>query len=502
MTGVASERPPNTLLAGVMAEAKISNKGLATRVRAEAARIGHDAKPDHVAVSRWLSGGRPHDDTIRCIAVVLGAKLGRKVAFAEIGFDLVPESRDEEVDVLAEAATYPASSAHAVELLAKITEGDLADSPALASSGWTSNAGPGIITGYLFGDPSGSGFAEPLFESSSDVAERIRGTIKYFMDLDFQFGGGHTRKMLLFYWKTEIIPELQRNYPERVRREIFAAAAEAAQIIGWSAYDAGRHGFAQWYFTQGLELARAAGDSVMGARLLSNLSHQANYLGEFGEAAQFARAAQSAIAGNSTGTVNVMLLAMEARAQASLGDERGAAGTLHRAEQLFDRRDVSVDPEWIAYFDHLEFAGEAAHVFRDLGKPVETQRFVELAVDPRDTPPRTRAFIGMVQAAGALASGDVNEAVAIATDAVNLAGGLKSSRYRRYVSDFQASLVDRHAAHPAVLAFGELVTATQPRLWVPESARTASNRATSRREASSSSPDIRRQSPETQQRSA
>jgi hypothetical protein len=62
---------------------------------------------------------------------------------------------------------------------------------------------------------------------------------------------------------------------------------------------------------------------VLGARLMSSLSHQANYLGQFQDALQLARAAQSAAAGRATPTVLSMFLAMEARALASLGDAAG-----------------------------------------------------------------------------------------------------------------------------------------------------------------------------------
>jgi hypothetical protein len=96
---------------------------------------------------------------------------------------------------------------------------------------------------------------------------------------------------------------------------------------------------------------------------------------------------------------------------------------------------------------------------------------VAQAIDPVLTPPRTRAFIGMVSAAGALAAGDLDEALSVATSAVELAGALKSSRYLRYVSDFHRSLA-AHGNHPGVREFGELIRGRRT-LWVPESARPA-----------------------------
>lgn len=463
---MGAEREPNRLLAAVMGQAGVSNKGLATRVRAEAAKAGHDISPDHVSVRRWLDGVRPHDDTIRCIAAALGGKLGRKVTLAEIGFDSVVEVA--EVDLVDEGMLYLPKSEQAVDLLAALTSADLSDSPALAASAWVSAVAPSVIVGYLFAEPQRVEYAGPLAESGADVAGRIRATIRYLMDLDFRFGGGHTRKMLLIYWNTEIVPALRRCYPGVIRREVMSAAADAAQLLGWSAYDAGRHGVAQRYFVQGLRLAREANDRLMGGQILSNLSHQANYLGNFSEAIQFARAAQAATVGEASATVSAMFLAMEARALASIGDARACAAVLHRAEQVFDQSSPSEDPDWISYFDAWELAGETAHCFRDLGQPHETRLFVARAIDPIRTPARTRAFIDMVGAAGALRAGDLDQAVSIATDAVRSAGSLRSSRYIRYVTDFQKSLTEKNASHPSVREFTELVRVSYPTLMIPE----------------------------------
>lgn len=500
MLSVATTREPNRLLAAVMEEAGISNKGLASRVRAEAEKQGLTVSTDHVAVRRWLNGVRPHADTIPCIAAALGAKLGRNVMPAEIGFheELTAPTSDG-VDA---GAQYQPAPEQAVEVLDSLTTADLADSTSLASADWASAATPAVITRYLFAEPPRIEYAATLEDAGKDIAGRIRSTIRYFMDLDFQFGGGHTRRMILFYWKTEIVPALRQNYPEAIRRHIFSAAADAAEVLGWSAYDDGRHGAGQRYFIQGLRLAREADDHIMGGQILANLSHQANYLGNYSEAIQYARAAHSATTGKAPATVSAMFLAMEARALASIGDARGCAEILNRAEKMFEQSNPDEDPDWISYFDALELAGEAAHCFRDLGRAAETQQFVLHAVDPVRTPPRTRAFIDMVSAASALGAGNLDEAVAIATNAVNLAGGLQSSRYVRYLDDFYRSLVARDGSHSSVREFTELIQGSYPLLLIPEQARTASNRVSPRPEASSSAAETLPRSQETQQRSA
>ena len=249
-----------------------------------------------------------------------------------------------------------------MSLLDGLAVADLADGPVVEAE-WASAATPGLITGFLFSGQAwpGSQGEMPALNGGAAAAGRIRAFTHSLMDLDFHYGGGHVRRVLLFYFRSEIVPMLRAQHSEPVRRELFGAAAEVAQQLGWSAYDAGRHGAAQRYFAQGLRLAGEAADPVLGARLLSNLSHQANYLGQYRDALHLARAAQSAAAGRATPTVASMFLAMEARALASLGDAAGCAAVLHRAEREFGRRAPADDPQWIYYFDELELAGEKAH---------------------------------------------------------------------------------------------------------------------------------------------
>jgi hypothetical protein len=459
---MGAEREPNTALAHVVSQAGFSNKSLAARVKTEAQRRGVPAATDHVAVGRWLDGMRPRDETIRCVVAVLSAKLGREVPPEEIGFEL--RRRPMPGDAVADGARYPADVSTAVMLLDALASADMADSPEVVRAGWASDTASSVITGFLFSTPVwGNGSLVALSPASSS-AERIRTFTRNLMDLDFQYGGGHVRKLLLFYFRNEIVPLLRKPHPGSTRRGIFSAAAEVAQLLGWSAYDAGRHGPAQRYFMQGLRLSQEAEDLALGGWILSSLSHQANYLGRHSEALQFARASQTSAANQPSQTVNAVLLAMEARALASSGDSLACARVLHRTEQAFAQRNPDNDPAWVSYFDELELAGEAAHCFRDLGQPRETQLFAVQAIDPVGTPPRTRAFISMVTAAGAFKAGDLDEALSLATAAVDLTGSLQSSRYVRYLTDFHRSLAEQHAGHPSVRQFTELLTRTYPDL--------------------------------------
>lgn len=367
-------------------------------------------------------------------------------------------------DLVDDGACWTNDPGEAVARLDVLTAADMADGPEVEQASWVSETAPSVITGYLFASPTWQRDEEPLAAATNIAAARIRTVAQHLMDLDFQFGGGYVRRMLLFYFQSEIVPLLRESHPEATRREIFAAAAEVVQLLGWSAYDAGRHGAAQRYFMQGLRLAREAEDVVLGGRLLSNLSHQANYLGRYDEALQFARAAQASVKNQATPTVTAMLLAMEARALASGGEAQMCIKVLNLAEQAFARRDPQRDPHWIGYFDELELAGEAAHCFRELGQARETQMFAAQAIDPIATPARTRAFISMVDAAGAFRAGNLDEAVDHATNAVKLTGSLQSSRYVKYLTDFHGALIQQYPTNPAVRNFNGILTKTYPNL--------------------------------------
>jgi len=361
-------------------------------------------------------------------------------------------------------ARVPAEPGHAVSLLERLTAADITDRQEVTQASWVSGTPASVITDYLLSSSAWQREEGAAGGPASIAATRIRAVSRHLSDIDFEFGGGYSRRMLLFYFQSDVLPLLRESHSEPARQEIFGAAAEVTQLLGWSAYDAGRHGAAQRYFMQGLRLASEADDAMLGGRLLSNLSHQANYLKRYSEAVQFARAAQASVRDRATSTVSALLLAMEARALAGGGDARLCAKVLNLAEQTFARRDPAEDPRWIGYFDEFELAGEAAHCFRDLGRPLETQKFAAQAIGTDRTPARTRAFMKMVAAAGAFRSGSMDEALAHASEAVTLTSSLQSSRYLRYLKDFRGSLSERHSAHPEVRKFDDLVARTYPNL--------------------------------------
>ncbi|OAP29031.1 55.5 kDa and 49.5 kDa sporulation protein [Amycolatopsis sp. M39] len=297
-----------------------------------------------------------------------------------------------------------------------------------------------ILVDHVFQD-----VVEP--ERTRTLAQGIRATTADLMEIDFKRGGGHVRRMLKHYFEEEVAPLLSWQFSDsRLRDEVFGAAAETLQLMGWSAYDAGDHQAANRYFRQALSLAQRSNDAMMAGRILANLSHQANFLGHFKHSLQLARRAQEISRGRATGRVTAMFLAMEARALASLGELKGTTEVLRKAEHVYETRSSENDPEWSGYFTMQEMASEAAHCFRDLGQSDQCREFAELSMDPQHTPPRTLGFMRMVAASGVLAGGDTEQAAALAAEAIELGVSLQSARYVKYVTDFRRSLTEKDSA--------------------------------------------------------
>jgi len=422
----------NHQLIAVMTRLKVGNKSLARRIRdlSEQERPGHGLRTDHVTVLKWRRGAQPRPDTARLIAEVLSRQAGERITLADIGM------AGDSVDDTDAALAYPDTVIESISRLGALARHDVAGDARLigqdaAHDAWTQ---PMLLWILARPDADVSRFSGRRV-GAGDV-EAVRETTRMFLGLDFRYGGGHARTALVQYFAQDVVPLLEGSYSDDIGRQLYTAAAEVAQLLGWTAYDLGRHGLAQRYFIQALRLAQAADNRNVAARLLSNLSHQSNYLGRFQAAAQLARAAQEGAKATASPAAMSMFLAMEARALAGAQDKRGVTTVLRDAEAVFRKSDLASEPAWISYFDEAELAGEAAHCFRDLKSPREAHEFVSRAIEL--TGPsyvRTLAFVRLVQAAAYVQQDEPATAASIMASVVENSMPLKSERVLRYLRD-------------------------------------------------------------------
>ncbi|MGW2627849.1 sporulation protein [Streptomyces chattanoogensis] len=451
-------REPNAQLIAVMDEASVSNKGLAKRMKDAADQRGVSLGTTHVAVQRWRDGAGIQPRTAAIMADVLSAKLNRRITPGDLGFF------DHSEPTTPQPVGYPSTVPDVLSMLDGLAE-ERAETPSTSELIIVDADLSSAVLSWMVARPDGIQADRPVSQrvGMRDV-KAIRAAADMFMQLDFKFGGGHGHKALRHYFRHEVLPLLSASYSERVGTALFGAAAEISQLLGWTAYDSGNHALAHRYLTSTLRLSQVIDDRMFGARILGNLSHQANYLGNHAQAIQLARAAVEGAKGRATPRAMANYSAMEARAYANAGHPIGAGQAMNEAERHFERADTGEDPEWLGYFDSAELMGELCHCFRDLKMRRESIQAAQRAVDETDPKyARTLGFCRMVLAQSHLLNGELEAAVATASLAVDSGDTLQSSRFQRYVTDFQTE-VSTHAANPSVAAFNDQVREALARL--------------------------------------
>lgn len=229
---------------------------------------------------------------------------------------------------------------------------------------------------------------------------------------------------------------------DRVGRQLFAAVAELTGQVAFMSYDIGDHGWAQRHFIQSLRLAKGADHSSFGAHILANMSTQAVYLQQPGEAVRLARAAVDGGRGRADNSVMARLHTAEACAHAIAGDGRSCTTALGLAEKATASIGAVGQPEWAGYFTPAHLAGTAIRCLRDLGRTKDALGYAEQALDLGAGSVRTRtlhtALIAGVYAGGA--SAEPEHASQLGHDALDLARRVRSRRVTDRIADLAQCL--------------------------------------------------------------
>jgi hypothetical protein len=232
--------------------------------------------------------------------------------------------------------------------------------------------------------------------------ERVQAMGRVFKACDNAQGGARVLPATVVFLRTCAAPMLDAAADEPTTRRMWAAVALLTLDAGWMAYDSGHQRLARRYMCTALRLAHAAEDRLLEGRVLCALSHQALHLGQAPAAVALARAAQ-VDADGAPARVRAMWTAMEAMALATLGQARGCARALGRAETALGRAGGGEQlPEWVD-FDEGGLWGHAARCWRELGRGGECERWAgqavaACAVEHGRTRAQRRALVAVGQA--------------------------------------------------------------------------------------------------------
>ncbi|MFB9319764.1 hypothetical protein [Cryptosporangium minutisporangium] len=410
-------------------------------------------------MNRWLAGMRPRGRTGQYIADAIGERLGRTVTLADVGMSAT-EALDPELGM-----TYGTEPEDVGAVLSRLWRADLDDMRPILDAPPKASAWAEASLAWLV-RPGRDDLVERaagVRVGQSDV-DAVRATTAALDRLDNDYGGERPRRALIQFLHSDVAGLLAGRYGEQAGRQLHAAAAEATLLAAWATYDAGVHGMAQRYFIQSLRLAQAADDVLLASSALDAMSHQATFLGRSREAANLARAARTGSQRYATPTLTAHFYAMEARALAVGGDVVGTQKALGEAVNVFERRQPGNDPDWISYVDDAELAAELAHSFRDIGRSADAVTYaVSALAGSGGASARSDFFVTMVQAAGHLGQGDVEQACVTARAALDLGEQVRSARCVEYLRQFRKQL----APHAASAHVRELVGAAgEHHLWV------------------------------------
>jgi hypothetical protein len=382
--------------------------------------------------------------------------------FCEI-YDLTPEEfgwtgRGQSAPI-ADGERYQPSLSTAVTELVALTNHDVAQSAGLINAPYDPNALTSAALDWLFaGGHDDLTRTGSLAVTTADVVE-IRQATETFDQLDRQIGGEKSREVAARYLQDRVAPRLRGTCTDEVRRELFAATAVLCEIIGWMAYDTGRHAAGSRYFVQALRMADAAGDRALGAYILTSLSDQALYMRHPDVALRFARAATGQA--GTTAVVRAEAAMFEARSHAQMSDARAVGEALRRAEALLSEAAVSDRPEWSSPFDDVVFSSHAGTCWVDLGAAEPASEHFEAVLERLRGQARRQVYGTVQMARIALIGRDAGQAAALGMKALETPGALQSIRSRRHVTDLAAAL-GPHITNPAAREFVERVHAETP----------------------------------------
>lgn len=324
--------------------------------RALARKINHVLGTGTVAQTapyHWRDGGRtPRPPLPTVTAWVLSRELGRTLTVSELWQGRAVCSplvlpADFEIDL-------PWSRTGTMSILDDWVRAGLLDrrhflavsgvAVTSIAAGYPATAEPGRLANAL-----GRGCAD------NPLLDQIEQSIPLLQRLDDANGGGAHLPYVGAQLRAVALLLREGGHTGSVELRLFAALAELAQLAGWMAFDAGKHGLAQRYLFTALRTAREAGYHPMAAHALGDLAFQAASRGYPADAVPLGEAAARVAATGSAG--------VRASVQTRLAYGYAVAGRLDDFERAYamgldqmGRRDPYRDPAWMYYLspNHLD----------------------------------------------------------------------------------------------------------------------------------------------------
>ncbi|WP_234039316.1 transcriptional regulator [Micromonospora coerulea] len=245
------------------------------------------------------------------------------------------------------------------------------------------------------------------------------------------------------------------------RRRLLPVLAEAAQLTGWLAADAGDPTAGLDAYRLALRAAVGAGDRAFAGHVLGSASHLLAGAGDAAGALALARAGYAGARDAASPGLRALLLHRVALA-AALGGRRRTAGRALAAAGRVAGPEPGREPPWLYWLDDAELAAMTGRTLVVLGRPAAAAPLLRPAAHSRGRPRRAAIYGGWL-ARGHLQLGEVEQACAVAGDGLLDAVRSGSPRAAAQLTEVRRRLA-RHRAEPAVRRYAALLAAARPYL--------------------------------------
>lgn len=295
--------------------------------------------------------------------------------------------------------------------------------------------------------------------------EQIRAAARVFAGWDHIYGGGLAREAVLaqLRWSAGL---LDATCPVELQANLLSAVGYLGHTCAFMAFDAYAHEDARRIFRFALGCAEHAGDWHLRAKILSSMARQAIWTGQPDEGLTLTEHALVR-ADRLTATERAMLQTARARALAKMQRVRETLIAVGAADDNFSHSSTGNDPPFMAYYDAAQHEGDTGHALFDLAmlgrSHAEAYDRLAAAVAGHSAQyARSRAISHIKLASLTMAIGNPVEAATIGTDALNVAGTIRSRRaaddlrelnhYAARYSDIEDVVALRQRITTAVLA--------------------------------------------------
>ncbi|NUV58927.1 helix-turn-helix transcriptional regulator [Streptomyces sp. CAI-85] len=275
----------------------------------------------------------------------------------------------------------------------------------------------------------------------ADVVRAAAGMNKL-VEADDRQGGRASLATAALTGRARVLELQQRNAGERVRRALYALAAEYTTIAAWACIDLRDLDAARMHLHESTTFAGLSQDPATGMRVWINmamLAYQRKNGPEQLAAAQAATASRAARRDPFFGSMGRVRLAL---AHSSLGDPQAAKRAVGAAQETLGKAAEDERPRWTAFYGAAELNHLAAIILNHNGESVDAEAMAHraLARIPAEFR-RNRALATCQLALAQLRQGEPEQATTTAATVFAIMDGAPlPGRMRTLIGDFHRDL--------------------------------------------------------------